>query len=308
MSLVKAIHFRKLVTQLTYQERVRFLSTLLDSHVDLLLTCLFQHLSKPSQIDRVTDFNQSLLNMIQSRAEKPKPPCTNNIQLHQLPRAIIGYTASFLEQSDYIRFSLSNRSVFLGCNLPNTLQTLSIPWHINHSWTNLASFPSVKVLSLDPSEFIKAQHNTRSNSPIFNQVTTLTLLANHQREWVQSFLKQNIVNCDNVTTLECKRFGARSLNMEGKEILSLLRAFQNLTSLDMFHIHITGHITAQDIADLCPGIVRFKSSHIGSDMISDLVKIFARQLKYLNLEQPRRNQFLFGDTVFGNLEQLFFFG
>eukprot|EP01083_Nonionella_stella_P046673 124959_1 len=306
MSLVKAIHFRKLVTQLTHQERIQFVSKLVDSHLDMILKCLFQHFSKPSQIDQVADFNQSLLNIIQSRTEKPKQLCTNNIQLHQLPRSIIGYTASFLSQSNFITFSLSARSIYLGCNLPNTLQTLRIAQHTNYSCINLASFPSLKCLCIDPMKAVQAG-NMRFDSPNFNQVTALRLEANDQREWVQPFLNQNIVNCENITTLYCKGFGSREFNMTGKEFLSLLTAFPNLTNLWMSRTRITGDISAQDIADLCPGIVSF-SSYYHTNLISDLVKIFAPQLKCLALEQPRQNDFDFCDTQFGKLEELFFFG
>eukprot|EP01083_Nonionella_stella_P079375 217736_1 len=106
MSLTKAIHFRKLITQLTHKECIQFISTLPESHINRILTGLFEYLSQPNQIDLVTDFNQSLLSMIQSRTEKPKPLCTNNIKLHQLPRNIIGYTASFLIQSNGIECGL----------------------------------------------------------------------------------------------------------------------------------------------------------------------------------------------------------
>eukprot|EP01083_Nonionella_stella_P259055 884811_1 len=304
-SLTKAIHFRKLVTQLTHQERIQFVSKLVDSHLDMILKCLFQHFSKPSQIDQVADFNQSLLNIIQSRTEKPKQLCTNNIQLHQLPRSIIGYTASFLDQSNFITFSLSARSIYLGCNLPNTLQTLRIVHNTNYSCINLASFPSLKCLRIDPMKAVQAG-NMRFDSPNFNQVTALRLEANDQREWVQPFLNQNIVNCENITTLYCKGFGSREFNMTGKEFLSLLTAFPNLTNLCITRTSITDDISAQDIADLCPGIVSF-SSYYHTNLISDLVKIFAPQLKCLALEQPRQNDFDFCDTQFGKLEELVFF-
>eukprot|EP01083_Nonionella_stella_P046675 124967_1 len=318
-SLTKAIHFRKLVTQLTHQERVQFLSKLLDSHIDIIMAGLFQHFSKPSQIDQVTDFNKSLLDIIQSRTEKPKQLCTNHIQLHQFPRAIVGYTASFLGQNDYIQFSLSNRSVYLGCNLPNTLQRLDLyqQTYLHHNIIsitypriNLASFPSIKCLQIDPMKAIEAG-NMSFDLPNFNQVTILRLAAPEQRGWVQSFLNLNIVNCENVTELQCREFGSRRSSMElmeGKEFLSLLQAFPNLTHLHMLGIHITEDITAQDIADLCPGIVSLRSYGIMNDLIMHLVKIFARQLKYLNLEQPSQNQFAFDDTQFDQLEEFCFLG
>eukprot|EP01083_Nonionella_stella_P150753 480760_1 len=118
MSLTKAIEFRYLIMQLTHEERVGFLSKLAQTHMDIILTTLFTHLVQTNQINEATHFNESLSNIINSRKEKPKAVPINNIQIHQLPRALIGHTASFLKQCDYITFSLSNRSIYLGCNSP----------------------------------------------------------------------------------------------------------------------------------------------------------------------------------------------
>eukprot|EP01083_Nonionella_stella_P209323 758900_1 len=201
MSLTKAVHFRELITQLTNEERVGFLSQLIDSHVNMILTCLFQHLSKPNQMAQVDDFNQSILDIIQARKDKPKPWCTRDIKFDRFPRAIIGYTASFLHQSDYVKFSVSNRSIYLGCNLPNTLHELDLTQYIarfkidltrlktkNYSSVTVVQFQSIKSLCIDPYQAIKSQHNLRFESPHFNQVTTLELGTKHQTRWVKSFL------------------------------------------------------------------------------------------------------------------------
>eukprot|EP01083_Nonionella_stella_P096467 271208_1 len=233
MSLGKAIQFRHLITQLTHQERIGFLSRLVGSHVDMILTCLFQHLSKSNQTDEVNVFNKQLSDIIQSRKDKPAPLCMQNIKLDQFPRAIIGYTASFLDQDDYIHFSISNRSTYLGCNSPNTLQKLNLENINNYSWINTATFASLKCLGVDPS---KAMHFA---SQRFNQVLTLRLSANNKRGWVPFFFNQNIVNCNNVTTLDCDSFGDASTKMEGNEFLSLLRKFPNLRHLRMSHVFVT---------------------------------------------------------------------
>eukprot|EP01083_Nonionella_stella_P143447 445950_1 len=157
MSLNKAIQFQHLISQLTDQERVYFLSKLIGSHLDLLLTSLFHHLSKPNQINEANEFNASLSDIIQSRKEKPLPICARSIKLDQFPKAIIGYMASFLGQRHYNRFSLCNRAIYLGCNSPNTLQRLYLLKPEHYSSINLASFPSIKVFSIDPSKAIESQ-------------------------------------------------------------------------------------------------------------------------------------------------------
>eukprot|EP01083_Nonionella_stella_P181140 647883_1 len=103
-----------------------FLSKLVDSHMDIIVRSLFCHFVKanPNQLNQLNSFNESLSNIIQSRKEKPKAIPTRNIKLSQLPRAVIGHTASFLSQLDYVDFSMSNRSIYLGCNSPNLLYEL----------------------------------------------------------------------------------------------------------------------------------------------------------------------------------------
>eukprot|EP01083_Nonionella_stella_P195905 721193_1 len=307
MSLNQAIQFRHLTTQLTHQERICFLSKLVGSHVDIILTSLFQHLSKSNQIDEVSEFNKELSDIIQSRKDKPAPLCTRNIKLDQFPRAIIaiiGYTASFLDQFSYINFSLSNRSTYLGCNSPNTLQELSLSKPKHYSLINVTAFPSVEHLYVQPLEAIKAQHMFSFDASNFNQTTTLTLDANFKHGWVQPFLNQNIVNCDNVTTLDCVQFGHVISKMQRAEFLSLLTKFQNLSHLKIYNVHITEDTTEKDIADLCPNVVGLAITDGRTRANKHLPRIFASQLKYLSLRQHQKNAFDCDKVAFDKLEEL----
>eukprot|EP01083_Nonionella_stella_P101299 286981_1 len=162
---------------------------------------------------------------------------------------------SFLDQNDYIDFSMSNRSTYLGCNSPNTLQALDLDFKFDiddYSSINAVTFASLKYLRIDPS---KAIH---FDSHSFSQVRCLRLYANTKRGWVQPFFNQNIVNCDHVTTLSCDSFGDVSTKMQGKEFLSLLTRFPNLMHLRMHKVFIANDITGQDIAAACPKVVGVK--------------------------------------------------
>eukprot|EP01083_Nonionella_stella_P125253 378803_1 len=307
MSLTKAIRFRHLAKQLTHEELVGFLSDIIDSRIEFIMSSLFQHLSKPNQVKEVTEFNQSLSDIIQSRKEKPKTICMRNIHLDQFPRAIIGYTASFLRLRDYHRFSLCNRSIHLGCNSPNTLQTLKIHKIKDYSTINLSSFPSIKRLSIDPS-VIQSRHNWGFDSPNFNQVNSLKLRANEKCDWVQPFLHQNVINCDHVARLTCSAFGSNVHRMTGDEFLSLLAKFPNLTHLKMDCVLLEEDVRAQDIANTCSKIVSLSLwdslRKLRAHETTDLVKIFAGQLKYLSLMQSQRNDFNLDSVMFGGLEEL----
>eukprot|EP01083_Nonionella_stella_P173004 595405_1 len=296
MSVTKAIQFQHLISQLTHQERIGFLSKLLDSHTDIILASLFQHLVKPNQINEANAFNQELSSIIQSRKEKEKAEKAEKPKLEQLPRAIIGYVASFLDQSEYPQFNRSNRFIYLGCNTPNTLQELDLTALKDFSFINLSSFTSIKTLRIDPSKTIKSQH-------MYNQVTTLTLNANSKRGWVESFLNQNIVNCDNVTTLVCNEFGTINVpKIQKNNFLSLLAMFRNITHFRMWDVQVTGDITEQDITDLCLKIVGL-GLYDGAGQ-NKFLNIFGSQLKYLSLTQYSEYSFDCRNITFDKLEEL----
>eukprot|EP01083_Nonionella_stella_P166687 558027_1 len=312
MALNKAIQFRHLITQLTHQERIQFLSKLVGSHLDIILTSLFRYLLKSNQLDEVNEFNKELSDIIQSRKDKPAPLCTRNIKLDEFPRAIIGYSASFLDQLDYINFSLSNRSTYLGCNSPNTLQELNLKDILDYSAINLTSFPSIRCLHIDPFKTAQSQQRFSvaiDDASIFNQISELRLNAKEKTGWVQPFLDQNIVNCDNITALECKRFGSWTsrpgAKMQGDEFLALLTTFPRLTHLQMNGVRITGGITAQDIADVCPKVVGLAVTTADQATVpTHLPRTLASQLKYLSLRQGKKKCFDCDNIAFDKLEEL----
>eukprot|EP01083_Nonionella_stella_P059641 156029_1 len=304
MSLIKAIHFRHLSSQLTDQERLQFLSQLVHSHTDIIFTSLFHHLSKPNQINEVTDINNRLSDIIESRKDKPKPLCTKLIQLHQFPEAIIGYVASFLQQKIYIHFSMTNRFIYLACNSPNGLQQLILSCFRDYSCIKLSSFPSVKTLRIWPFKAIESQNNMSFDSPNFNHVTQLGLDADGKCNWVEPFFQQNIINCDHVTALRCSRLGSDDWMMWRNEFVSLFTKFPNITQLTLCtdNFCVSRDVTAQDIADACPKIVGLK---VDGYMTSDLIRLFAHQLQYLSLtvEYDYIN-FDFENVPFGHLKEL----
>eukprot|EP01083_Nonionella_stella_P154490 497852_1 len=154
MSLTQAIRFHHLITQLTSTECNQFLSTMAHSHSNVILSAFFQYVLQSNKTHEVARFNESLSNIIRSREGKPKQLAPKDMKLHEFPRPVIGYVGSFLYQHDYIDFSMTNRSIYLGCNSPNVLQELSLRKVKDYSDVCFASFPSVKTLFIDPSKVI----------------------------------------------------------------------------------------------------------------------------------------------------------
>eukprot|EP01083_Nonionella_stella_P058028 152085_1 len=304
MSLRKAIKFRHLISQLTHEESVGFLSKMMNSHMDIVVTFLFRHFAKTNQTNPVDSFNDSLSDIIQSRKEKPKAVSLRNPKLSQLPIAITGHIASFLTQQTYFQFSASSRSIYLGCNSPNLLHELNLIDVDDSSCINLELFPSVKSLSIDSLQAITLPRNANTDSPIVNQLTTLTLDASESDEndgWVQQFLDRNIVNCNTVKTLKCLNFADRQ-EMEGKTFLDLLNSFPNLKHLKLHHI--TTDVTAEDILNVCPNLDGLTVNSGDSQLNANLITLFASKLKCLSFVQYHANEFDFDSVNFATLEEL----
>eukprot|EP01083_Nonionella_stella_P162185 532210_1 len=315
MALPKAIQFRHLVAQLTETERAQFLSTITKSHGNLIFSALFQQFARPHEIDHATRFNESLSNIIQSRKDKPKPKpkpkpiapvAPIHIKLHEFPRTIIGYIASFLYQWSYTRFSTSSRHIYLGCNCPNVLSTLALEFAKSYSCIPLTSFPSVKFLSICPSKIVASQPNFSSDSPNFNHVDHLSLYANKTNGWVHPFIRRNIVNCDTITSLSLHDF--RSLSddgdMEKSEFLGFLTRFTNLKDLMFVNSTFPDDLTAQDISDACPDLDGLALDGRDMNFNDDLIRMLASELTFLSYKQYQPNQFNFDTVSFDKLEEL----
>eukprot|EP01083_Nonionella_stella_P184593 670786_1 len=304
MSRTKAIEFLHLISQLTHDERVGFVSSLAiaQTRMDLVFTSLFTHIAKTNQINEANHLNESLSDIINSRKDKPKAILTNNIRLHQLPRALIGYTASFLPQMDYVKFAMSNRSIYLGCNSPNLLHDLDLSGK-DYSSINLEAFPSIKSLHIEPSTVIELPYTFAS--PNFKHVNTLTLDAHYACGWVQQFLNLNIVNCESVTTLDCLDFGSADpeVDMETNDFLILLTRFPNLKYIKLSGVFVADDITAQGIANLCSNVVGLHLDG-GVGQIEDLIPLFAKKLKHLSFARTDDPLIDFNTLSFDALEEL----
>eukprot|EP01084_Bolivina_argentea_P220148 373156_1 len=141
--LSNAIKFRSLADELTKQEFKQFLNKIVDGNRAHLITTSFfnyfikQHIhintENKNNSDDLDDVNSMLSDIIQSREQKPKQHSKINIKLNQLPQSIIGYTASFLYESEYFHFQTTNRSIFIGCNSPNMLSVFNLRFVNNYA-------------------------------------------------------------------------------------------------------------------------------------------------------------------------------
>eukprot|EP01083_Nonionella_stella_P175089 608756_1 len=127
-SLSEVIRFRASVHKLTDTEFHQFILTLVQKcGRDILITSLFTMFT--SGCDRSSQSLETTLNIItqiiESRKTKPKPANAYNITMQSLPSVLVGNLASYLKFPEYRSFQTANRSIYIGCNTPNTIhQTL----------------------------------------------------------------------------------------------------------------------------------------------------------------------------------------
>eukprot|EP01083_Nonionella_stella_P159777 521625_1 len=306
MSLKEAIQFSHLITQLSHEERITFFSQLMESHTSInsvLTTALFNAIRDLEEID-ARDVNKSLSDIIQARTSAPPTSvCTRNIQLHKLPRDLIQYTASFLDQWDYFDFSFCNKAIYLGCNLSHSLEELNLQFMNNYSSRNLSTFQSIKKLTIETNKAIQLEP---FDTPNFGQVSALILEGDLRgRGRVQQFLARNILNCDVVTSLKCDTF-------TNEELLCLFTAFPNVRYLKLSHVRDTSPYRrvrlAQDIYDLYPNLTglnlewnRFDPQIFAFD--TDMIQLFASKLTHLSFAQ-RSEDCSFDALRFDKLQEL----
>ena len=82
--------------------------------------------------------------IIRSRKKSINISSSNNKKLDTLPCAIIGEIGSYLRQRDHIRLSKCSRSVYIGCNDPNTLRQLNLLQTQNYCPINLEKYLQIE--------------------------------------------------------------------------------------------------------------------------------------------------------------------
>ena len=69
----------------------------------------------------------SVINIINKIIRTRAKPISNSVcEIDSLPSSLIGEITSCLHQQEHIRFSKSNRTIYIGCNSPNTMKTLNL--------------------------------------------------------------------------------------------------------------------------------------------------------------------------------------
>ena len=185
---------------------------------------------------------------------KPSQPIKKS--LSSIPSALVGEIASFLDRSDHIDLSLSNRKMFVDCHSPNRLTKIDISGleRIDDSFS-LNNHPHLKHLD------IRSQHLTLLNTASCSRLMTLCINGmTAELATIQQFVEDVGDKCTNITTLALYNFRNRLNNALTPQLfIELIAKFPGLYHLKLLNVTMsrmesTGTLDRTILKSLCPGI------------------------------------------------------
>eukprot|EP01083_Nonionella_stella_P118661 354317_1 len=311
-SLDEVIRFRASVDKLTGTEFDQFILTLMQKcGRDIIITSLFtMFTSERNRSSQTLDTTLNIIKqIIESRKTKPKPANSYEITMQSLPSALIGNLASYLYFTDYESFQTVNRTVYIGCNTPNTLRRLDLSQINDYSQINLAKYLHLNKLSIRFNAFISnnAFVLPANGETVCNRLQQITFDGEKQTNTdITHFIAQNTINTNNVTYLRCKSFGDRQNHFSFDTFTRLLSKFPNIEHLSLSGVALP--LVSQlpsNLLPLLPRLQRFSWTNNGSSaFLVDALTTFGSKLKTLRF-LDRIVAPLPTDITFSNLQQLF---
>ena len=197
------------------------------------------------------------------------------MKLDLLPKAVIGYTASFLHNNDYFNLCKVNRYLYLSCNSPNTLRWLRL---------NLQ----------------RIQLSLPIHSPKMQNIETLTLETNeeHKSFDMDLFLVQTAFDFENV-----KELFLFDLTFENGQFARFMSKFTKVQYLciqavdfDVDYLHELKEIPSLRGLELAKSTEDFDE-----DLHQGIIERFDEQLESLTVDDMAVN---FSGLNFPNLQRL----
>lgn len=287
MALAKAIKFRNLSSQLNQSEMRKFVTRMINQTNNVVVKALFAYFIQTTEdqsIESEADVaNQMLSQIIASRKKKPSIDSKSNLKLDRIPKQLIGATASFLEQDDYIDLSKTNRSVYLGCNAPNLMQQLDLRDVADYSSINLASYRSVKRLQIDLNKFNEFSF-PRNGMSVLNKLNSVVLYGrgNHDID-INPFMADHHLNIANTARLKLSFFGSRLQRIEIDKVYKILSKFPKIQHLELVFFYTNATVDGEKVKALCPEVKSLRFHILNEQSATSLINAFGHQLEQLDL-------------------------
>eukprot|EP01083_Nonionella_stella_P118658 354311_1 len=307
-SLDEVIRFRASVDKLTGTEFDQFILTLMQKcGRDIIITSLFtMFTSERNRSSQTLDTTLNIIKqIIESRKTKPKPANSYEITMQSLPSALIGNLASYLYFTDYESFQTVNRTVYIGCNTPNTLRRLDLSQINDYSQINLAKYLHLTHLSITLNAF-NSFILPGNGETVCNRLQKMTLDgAKRSNADITHFITQNTININNVTYLRCNKFGVRQHHFSFDTFTRLLSKFSNIEYLSLNRVVLPSvPQTPSSLLQLLPHLQAFSWVNCRSaDFLIQILTTFGSKLKTLKLSNTSLAS-LPAHVTFSHLQEL----
>ena len=306
MTLPELIKYRDLANQLSQQETQQLMHQFSEQHGQLILSALFMHLRTtmisdpewPESTKQVLDdMNRFICSIVEAR-EKNTPNDDETImpkKLCDLPKALIGVTASFLEQKSYARLSGACRSIYLGCNAPNQLHTLDVRRLTSDTFVDLRRFASVKSFKFKPTQF------ARLTAPIEGTVMNhLNHVVISGKDNIDAVLADTHITMGNVTTLECLNL----CRLRSAQFARLRAKFSNVKHLNLRDLNMaSSHLPSVRDSFVSPYSDLRGLELFSMVAMSSLLSVVGHRLEFLKLLGTSNNSDVSG-VNFSRLSEL----
>ena len=233
-------------------------------------------------LDAVTRITADIIRGRQTKSNPLTKPNINN-----MPSCLVGTIASFLTQRSYIKFSRTNRKVYVDCNSPNMLQRLRLIQCSDYSTVPLERFPQIKCLKFNLKEISEFKVVNGQRFGFCNQLENMIIHGKDSSITDINLLINDSSRCfSSVRSLTLAWFRGSS-KLDPAAVIQILSKFNKLAHFKMYVAETRAPLGSHPLSLLCPEIKEFMS--FGSDSITPALAAWKGRIDTLTIGYPARN-------------------
>eukprot|EP01084_Bolivina_argentea_P041586 76750_1 len=316
MSLKEAVIFRHLTSMLNDHEKSSFLSGLIKEQPELLIESLFNHFkSESTEPALCVEINKKISEIINSRESKQENKqhdiCISLTipKLNEVSEPVISKIASYLTQIDYSNLCKVSREMFIGCQSPNSLQSIYFDPEGNKNYYpfNCNLYSSVKHFDFDLSQY-EYRCDQFIQSSFLDQLQSITFSGNSSPDQFWTYDFEEFPICKNMKTL-CLQYWSEKIKVSDNFFQKFLSKFPNIQYLEL---QCVCHVNFNFIKSLFPELkgLSVSNGHYTEPLkYKQLIHDLGENLEYLDFQGEYGNvsnnlNYEFGNIRFYKLQEL----
>ena len=293
-SLTQAIKFRSLASQLTDTEFTTFVKEVISQYDrSIILTPIFnqfsQHIPASPNQQMLDELIAIIKRIMTQRNPATKPGIVSDpkpVTMLSLSSALIGEIGSLLDQKSHMRFSRCSRDIYIGCECPCTLRSLSLLGTDTYDRVDFRRYAQIRSLQLDVNQFPQLQ--LPSTGIVCRSLSALTLRngdGQHNPD-LTSLLQCTAIDFTNITALGLENFPSKQRRQSGQHfpvesLLNLLSLFPNLQFL-YFDVVSTEPLNSGQLVrmkKMLPNLHVFRERGLSSATTTGIISAFSGSLR-----------------------------